>query len=293
MKRLQTALKKSGFLGGSVDGIFGHQTADGVLAFQGSIALPQSGNVDANTWTSLLKTPVPTVDDRSLQVTAAFEGHGFGLAQGNFDGAGITWGVIGFTLQGGEIAKIVRVVQTVDPTILPQSFGPETSEFLAILERPWPDQLAWADSLSEGPGKAILAQPWRSHFAIFGDSPEVQNAQLARVAEDYMQPANLTASTFGLRTELGHALAFDIRVQNGGIKSAARAQIEAAVTIAPPSTEQDLRVVIANAVADNAKQKFQVNVRARKLALATGHGTVNGLDVVLANWGIDESLVDS
>lgn len=40
---------------------------------------------------------IPAALDRSLQVTAAFEGHGFGMLQGNWDGAWLTWGIIGFT----------------------------------------------------------------------------------------------------------------------------------------------------------------------------------------------------
>ena len=63
--------------------------------------------MDVSTWTKLLGAQVPTTQARSLQLTAAFEGHGFTLAQGNRDGAGITWGIIGFTLKHGELSKII------------------------------------------------------------------------------------------------------------------------------------------------------------------------------------------
>ena len=63
--------------------------------------------MDVSTWTKLLWTQVPTTQERSLQLTAAFEGHGFTLAEGNWDDAGITWGIIGFTLLHGELSKII------------------------------------------------------------------------------------------------------------------------------------------------------------------------------------------
>jgi hypothetical protein len=46
---------------------------------------------------------VPAVFDRSLQLTAAFEGHGFTKLEGNFDGAGLTWGIIGFTWSNNQL----------------------------------------------------------------------------------------------------------------------------------------------------------------------------------------------
>jgi hypothetical protein len=33
--------------------------------------------------------------------------HNYGLIVGKFDGAGLTWGIIGFTLKHGELSEIV------------------------------------------------------------------------------------------------------------------------------------------------------------------------------------------
>ena len=109
---------------------------------------------------------------------------------------------------------------------------------------------------------------------------------LALVDSGYFQPALQTARNFNLKTELGQALAFDIHVQNGGIKPEARTQIQQQVAQHPVGNEQDLRVIIANAVADKASATFREDVRARKLTLATGTGTVHKATFVLRNWGL-------
>jgi hypothetical protein len=120
---------------------------------------------------------------------------------------------------------------------------------------------------------------------------DVQALQLELADQDYGQPSVETANALGLETELGRALAFDIHVQNGGIKAKARRDIESALDETPVTTEQELRVIIANAVAD-ASSSFREDVRARKLSIATGTGKVHGELFVLANWGLDETLTD-
>ena len=116
---------------------------------------------------TLTGTPVPPLFERCLQVTAAFEGHSYTVAAGNWDDAWLTWGVIGFTMKFGRVQEIVRAVAASAPQCV-QCAG-----------------------------------------AYFG-------------------------------------------------------------------------------VADNSKPESRENVRRRKLALATGAGTANGVNVVLADWGLDD-----
>jgi hypothetical protein len=223
-------------------------------------------------------------------LTAAFEGHGFTLAQGNFDGAGITWGIIGFTLAGGELGNIIRRVNADHPGMLQDAFGSEAARQLlqGIAETP-AQQIAFADSISQGALKAVLAEPWLSGFRRLGSDPAVQQLQLAIVSRDYFQPALATANSFQLKAELGMALVFDIHVQNGGVSAAAAQEIRQTMRDHPSDREQDLRVAIANAVADNAKNvKYREDVRQRKLTIATGSGQVHGGTFVLRNWGLAE-----
>lgn len=246
IRRMQAAL---GLPAADHDGWFGKQTQDAVQAFQSGNGLTPTGDVDVDTWTKLMNAPIPGVRERSLQLTAHFEGHDFTLAQGNFDGAGITWGIIGFTLKGGELGGMILDIHDRKPALLDEAFGTDAATLLAILQRPWQEQLAFADSISLGSKKALLAEPWRSSFARFGTMPDVQALQLERAERAYYQPALKTAAKWRLASELGIALAFDVHVQNG-IKKQARDVIEAALATTPTPSEPEMRVIIANAVAE-------------------------------------------
>ncbi len=272
-----------------IDGQYGKITAQAVNAFQAANSLPATSEVDEDTWAKLMQAPIPEVKERALQLTAAFEGHGFSLAQGNFDGAGITWGIIGFTLAGGELGRILKQVAADHPGMLQDAFGGSAAQLLAVLDATPAQQIAFADSVSLGASKTALAEPWLSGFRQLGEQSAVQQLQLSAVDRNYFQPALLTAGRFNLNAELGIALAFDIHVQNGGISAAAEQQIRQTMADHPSDREQDLRVAIANAVADNATNvRFREDVRQRKLTVATGSGQVNGGMFVLRNWGLSD-----
>jgi peptidoglycan hydrolase-like protein with peptidoglycan-binding domain len=292
VRKVQLALAGQGFDPQGTDGKFGKDTEAAVKAFQQARSLEPTGRVDASTWTGLLETPIPSPQERSLQLTAAFEGHGFTLAQGNFDGAGITWGIVGYTLKHGELGKIILSVFDQDPALVQRAFGDNTEELIETLKSPMAVQMRFADSISIGTTKIAIKEPWKSAFRAFGEIAEVQALQLELADKDYGQPAAETANELGLKTELGRALSFDIHVQNGGIKASARKEIDTALQESPISTERELRIIIANAVAD-ASTSFREDVRSRKLTIATGAGKVHGELFVLANWGLDENTADS
>jgi peptidoglycan hydrolase-like protein with peptidoglycan-binding domain len=293
VRKVQLALKDQGFDPQGADGKFGKDTETALKQYQQTHALePSDGKVHISTWTQLTGSSVPTTQERSLQVTAAFEGHGFTLAQGNWDGAGITWGIIGFTLKHGELSKIILTIFDQHPALVQQAFGDNTEELISIMNSSKNVQMQFADSISLGTTKASIKEPWLSGFKAFGEIAEVQKLQLQLADQDYGQPALETASKLGLQSELGRALAFDIHVQNGGIKPSARKEIETVLEETPIATEQELRVIIANAVADKSTS-YKEDVRSRKLAIATGTGKVHGDTYVLSNWGLDETLADS
>ena len=285
VRKIQRALM---FAPKDVDGVYGKDTEKALTRFQTANSLDATGTMDVSTWTKLMLTPVPPVRERSLQLTGAFEGHGFTLAQGNFDGAGITWGIIGFTLIGGELGKFFKEINQENPALIAQAFQGSAKQLMDVFRAPKATQLAFADSVSLGASKGKLAEPWRSAFQRFGEMAEVQAHQLELADRDYFQPALQTAREFGLQTELGISLCFDVHVQNGSINAKARAAIKQELQDHPIANEQELRVIIANSVADNARA-FQEDVRSRKLTIATGTGSVHGQTFVLRNWGLDES----
>lgn len=285
IRAIQTALTDAGLDTGGVDGVFGQTTGSAVARFQSTHALTASGEIDDMTWQQLMNRPVPAVNERSLQLTANFEGHGYGLAVGNFDGALLTWGIIGFTLASGEIQAIVRAINSNFPDKVVQAFGDNTDQLLQLMNADRQFQTSWANEHTVA-GRA-LAQPWKGMFAVFGAIPEVQREQLKHVQSDYLNPAIATAVKLGFTSELGLSLCFDIHVQNGGIKAATMAQVLPQIQ---QLAEDDARKIVANAVADSARPEFQDDVRRRKLTIASGTGNVHGHNYVLEKWGLSPAF---
>ncbi len=284
--QMQVALAAAGFDPKGADGAYGSDTMAAVQGFQGSANLQASGAVDDVTWSQLMQSPIPSVAERALQLTSNFEGHGFGLASGNWDGAWLTWGIIGFTMKYGMVQQIIKDVNATAAHCLDDAFGADAPQLRDIMLDALPqDQKAWANSITAG---SQIVDPWRTGFALLGSFPEVQAIQKQTAFKMYFDPAAATAQQIGLKNELGLALCFDISVQNGGIKLAARNLIQQQVAQDPPTAELDLRKIVANAVADVALPRFQADVRTRKLTIATGAGSVHGHQYVLAQWGLGE-----
>lgn len=283
--KIQVALNDQGHDTKGVDEIYGKDTAAAVASFQEAQGLPVTGKVDDDTWLALMQSPIPGIDERTLQLTAVFEGHGYSFALGNWDGAWITWGIIGFTLKHGEIQKILLNVHARAPQLMDYAFRDKAQEILRIVKASPAEQESWANSVSV---QGRLAEPWRSGFERLGGTTEVREEQRNRVREDYFLPSVVNAKKMGLRSELGLALCFDIQVQNGGIGRKARAMIQESLERYPPAHELELRQVIAEAVAEASRQAYRHDVRQRKMTVATGRGSVHGHQFLLENWGLSE-----
>lgn len=278
-----TALPKDKF----VDGDFGGNTAAAVRALQRVASLPETGEVDAPTWSRLTPDPLPSLFERCLQWTAWLEGHGFTLAQGNFDGAGITWGLIGYTLSAGEVQKHLARAEADEPGVLLRAFGGLLPELQAMLAMPRAQQLQWADALTLPPKKAGKLPPaWTAAFARLGEEPQVKFRQIEQAYQKYFVPAAASAQALGLTSELGVALAFDVHVQNGSFKPSVMAKAAQWPANPPePSRRRDLANWVAAASTNVA---FIEDVRSRKLCIANGGGPVRGVTVNLASWGLAE-----
>jgi hypothetical protein len=268
----------------SADGIFGSNTETALKNYQKFNGLAVTGRVDFDLWPQLTAQSVPPLEARSLQLTAAIEGHGYTVAAGNFDGAGLTWGIVGFTVKFGLVQEVLDTIADEHPGMIRTTFVDLTKDLERLRSMPVDKQIAFADSISIPGAKHKLVDPWRIAFERLGSITEVQEIQRRVAFDHFMRPAKKTAKALGLTTELGLALCFDIHVQNGGIKPAAME----AIRQSGARTEPQLRVAIANAVADQARAEYREDVRKRKLAIATGAGIVHGMSLTLMNWGLDD-----
>jgi len=288
-RRIQTDLLRQGFSVGApdrfADGIFGNDTVAALSHLQSARSLPVTGAVDESTWQQLTHDPLPSLFERCLGITAEFEGHGFGLVQGNFDGAGLTWGVIGFTLSNREIQQLLAEAEAAVPGTLARALGPLAATWQAKTALPIAQQVAWADSLSSGPQKTDVPPAWKAAFARLGDEPVIQRLQMQRAYDAYFVPAAATARRLGLKSELGVALAFDCHVQNGKSRVQAVAELS---PLAGKVSEEEMRLRLANRVADLSAAAWREDVRGRKTLIARGGAAFRGRTYALSNWGLGE-----
>jgi hypothetical protein len=287
VRKFQVVLKDGGFLEDTADGVYGGKTEVALKKFQEQKQLPVTGKVDDQTWQSLMGTPAPDLKQRSLQVTADFEGTGFTKCVGNFDGAGLTWGIIGFTLSNGELGAVLKKIRTSHPDVFSAAFGNLEAKIVEVLGSSHTAQMNFANSISIGPKKMQILPEWAAAFERLGKDEKVQAIQLERT-ENFFDIAFRDVERFTVKNELGLALCFDIAVQNGGIDQTEGTRIRNKVNQNPPATQQDLRKIIANVVAENSNPTFIEDVRKRKLTMATTQGTVHGSKFDIKTWGLDD-----
>jgi Putative peptidoglycan binding domain len=287
IRRLQVALRNAGSDPGEIDGIFGGDIEAALRHWQAAAGVAPTGTVTTACWQALFGKAAPSLRDRCLQLTADFEGHDFGKAAGNFDGAWLTWGIIGFTWRGGALPRLLNEVRASHPALLRRAFGALAGELHRVLDAPRTAQEEWACGLCVGAGRYRLRPDWEQGFLALGALPEVQEVQLAAV-EPYWARAKRDADAFGLASELGLALCFDIAVQNGGISEAEARRANRLFDRTPKAGERDVRLAIADAVADASAAKWVEDVRRRKRVFALGEGTVHAARYATRGWGLDE-----
>lgn len=270
-----------------VDGLFGRQTEAALSALQKDRGLAITGTVSDTTWAALMRSTEPPIFERSLQVTASFEGTGFTQVVGNFDGAGITWGIVGFTLVDGELGTVLSQVNQRYPDLIGKAFGHDADEIMRVTsdQTTRAEKLAWADTISRGASKYNVADPWKTYFGDLGNYREVQIIQVDRARDVYWSIALGDLKALQLGEELDFLLLFDVAVQNGGMKAKGRLRNALAeFQSQAPKTAQAKREIVAQVVADTIG-KYKQDVLARKLAIATGAGNVHSANYVLSDWG--------
>lgn len=285
---LQRALAQSGHYTGGIDSDFGGGTQTAVRRFQLDRQSPDTGFVTADDWVTITGTDWPDLFERCLQVTARFEGQGYTTIVGNFDGAGLTWGIIGFTLNNGEIQRLLRDIDLRDPDLLEASFGSLLPELRAQLALPAGSaaQLRWANSISMGNTRYLVRQDWRNAFSRLGDSPLAKVTQREAAWKRYFVPAEQTAARLGLNSDLGVLLAFDTHVQNGSVKATIARDYLAASQGWPATQQRRRREDLARRIAASARLQYRGDVLARKNTIAVAEGVVHGSRFDLSAWGL-------
>ncbi len=289
--RAEIRLKELGLYTSGIDDAFGPGMEAAVKSFQQKNALPANGTVDAATAAALYAQPSPALAAvkgkplafRALALTAGFEtGSGApdcfcGLA-GSFDGQGVSYGVLQWNLGQGTLQPMLSRLNQQHPQVVKAAFGSSYDAFCAMLSKGKADQLAWAGTIQDANHR--VQEPWKSGFKALGRTQECQDAQVAGAADRFKTGIQM-CGTYGLWSERGAALMFDIVVQNGSIKQATKDQIMADFQTIPSTlSKEDQEVarmkIVAKRRAAAANPKFAGDVLSRKMTIAQGAGVVHG-----------------
>jgi hypothetical protein len=298
---IQNRLRALAVYRGPVDGDFGGGTESAVRAFQAARGLVVDGEVGPETWQALFDgaaIPPPAILSkpltfRSLALSGAFETDTgppdcFAGLSGDFDDQGLSFGVCQWNLGQGSLQPLLTATDRGHADVVDAVFGPHAAELRAMLASSREEQLAWARSIQNQ--RSVISEPWRGLFKSLGRREEFQDVQVDAASRMH-QEALTWCQTFGVRSERALALMFDIRVQNGSIRDTTRAQILRDFTALGAANPDDVEVerlrVIANRRAEAANPRWVADVRARKLTIANGTGTVHGAHYDLeAQYGI-------
>jgi hypothetical protein len=290
VKRIQARLAELGFYRGTLDADFGGGTEAAVVAFQRARALGVDGAVGDGTWRALFAAEPPAAPEfhgkplayRALVLEATIETDlpapdCFSALVGDFDGQGFSFGALQFAFVAGSFGDLVGLVDAAHPGLVDDLFHSNAAPLRAALVGGHDQRLAWAQSIQAN--RAIF-EPWRGLIRSFGRTPECQDAQV-KWAEGRWLKALGMCREYGLWSERGAALMFDIVIQNGSIGPEVKVQIMADVerlprTLSRADAEAERMKIVGRRRAEASAARWVPQVLARKLAIATGRGTIHG-----------------
>jgi hypothetical protein len=234
--------------------------------------------------------PAPAVttqplDHQCLALTGGFETNHpppdcFAGLCGDFDGQGISFGVLQWNIGQGTLQPLLAQMNQNHPDLLGQVFGPNYSALAVMLDETVDEQLAWARSIQD-PIRHVLFEPWQGLFRTLGRLQEFQDIE-AQSAAGIFQQALALCNEYEVSSQRAAALLFDIKVQTGGIKSWVKPQILSDYEQLDQSGSGDVPLevarlrIIATRSAASANPKWVADVQNRKLTIANGEGTVHG-----------------
>ena len=294
VRRLQARLTDLGFDTQGVDMVFGDDTAEALAAWHAAVGGRDTGALTFAEWDLLGAGARPDLFDLCAQVAAAFEGHGFGKAVGDFDGAVFTWGYHGYTVKFGHAQAVLARAEAMARGTLSAAFGSKKAAALRRMLRSDLDkQIAWARrNLLDNGGPD---PDWVAGFRALGETEVGRAAQLAHSREAFWERIALPqAERLGLTEPLSRAQLFDTAIQQGGLGRAAMALIEAAFDAEPDLPENEKRRIVAREAANAISSgRFRGDVLSRRMTFVNGDGVVHGKRYELSDWGLCAAVDES
>ena len=258
---------------------------------------PQTFALDTEEETSLSGSGLTPAEQKAVEITSLFEtgkrGGFYGLS-GNFDGQGLSFGLVNWTIGTGSLQPLLRDFAKEHPARWVSVFGADASRFLHLIARK--DKAAQAQQhrfaievmntvSTNARGRKIwtVRQPWVGYFRKLSEDVAFQRIQV-RYVRDLLARAEYYCKHFQLRSEQAFCFMFDavashgkwwlVKKFNGAEKR--RVLVEQALKAvaarygAGRIPESDVLLAIADVLATTSAQRWADNVRQRKRWFVTG-----------------------
>ena len=296
--KIQQKLKDLGLYTSTVDSAFGGGTEGSVKSFQLKQDLKPTGIVDAATWGKLFPgTPPPpsplenaTLGEKCFALTGAFETgvqppDSFSRVSGNFDGQGISFGVLQWNIGQKTLQPLLAQMVSEHEDVCKAIFHEHLDTIRAIGGEDHDEQVKFVCSASMPTPNCQVIEPWLGMLSALGRTPEcraIQSGKAAALAKNAMA----ACGEYGLTSERAVALMYDVQNQSP-IRQLVKTQILAdfqAITATDPMEIEVARMrIVANRVAMSALPRWIDDVRVRKMTIAEGQGVVHGIPYDLEN----------
>ena len=214
--------------------------------------------------------------DCGLQVVANYETQGDPYQQvtGNFDGAGLSFGVIQFNFKSETLQKLFGMFRVADERALQACFGTEEryDEITRIMAAPASKAIKWGNEISTGRNRSGVSEPWKSCFRAVGKVEEFRNIQMMFAYDRYgrllMETLAFLEGLSQLRIRNHRCLTalFDMCIQQGGYARAAR-EIKQRVNTEHPADEIMLTHIVVEERAKKASLKYRADCLSRRLGI--------------------------
>lgn len=160
--------------------------------------------------------------EKSLAVTGFFETSNgyptcYGITSGNFDGMGLSHGVLQFNLGQGSLQPVWNYMNTNYNQTCRDIFGTYYTEWANMLADTQANQVAWGDSISLGTTseeKRQIDPTWKSMFQTLGETQASIDKQIT-YADNWRPNAQKWFDSLGLWSRRAYTICFDISVHLG------------------------------------------------------------------------------
>jgi len=279
------------------DSEWGAESSEELLQSPDQNEAPMSFALDTEDESSLSGSGLSPAEQKAVEITSQFEtgkrGGFYGLS-GNFDGQGLSFGLVNWTIGTGSLQPLLRDFAKEHPARWISVFGADASRFLQLIARK--DKVAQAEQhrfavqemnsvSTNARGRKIwtVRQPWVGYFRKLSEDVAFQRIQV-RYVRDLLARADYYCRQFKLRSERSFCFMFDAVASHGKwwlVKKFARVEkrrvlVEQALKTlaarfgAGRIPESEVLLAIADVLATTSAQRWADNVRQRKRWFVTG-----------------------